>query len=79
MNKASTDRVYITPVKKGKEESFKEFLTQEQNIENSKIQSELFNLNKDYYIFHIDLSDKNVKEFGRLRKILNTKQLDFLK
>ena len=76
MNKTSP--VYITPVKKGKEEKFKEFLTQELNIEDSRIQSELFKLNKDFYIFHIDLSDKNDKDFGEIRKDLNANQLLYL-
>ena len=74
---ASVGRVYITPVKKGKEEKFKESLTQK-NIEDSRIQSEIFKLNKDFYIFHIDLSDKNDKEFGELRQYLNANQTSYL-
>ena len=77
MKIASTeDRVYITPVKKGKEENFKKFLTRSLNIEDSRIQSAL---NGDFYIFNIDLSDKNDTEFRSIRKTLNHKQIAFLK
>lgn len=68
------DRVYTTPVNKKKYQNFLGFLR------SLKIKKENIQIisNGDFYIFHIDLSDKNNTEFGHIRKILNKNQTSYL-
>ena len=70
----STNRIYTTPVRKEKQRNFLSFLR------SLKIKKDdvTIKTNGDFYIIDIDLSKKSDKEFGKIRKKLNQKQIAFL-
>jgi len=69
-----SNRIYTTYVRKEKQKKFFGFLR------GLKIKKEDISLrtNGDFIIFDIDLSKKSNENFGKIRKILNEKQTDYL-
>ena len=67
-------KIYETPVLKSKQEEFLNFL-RSLGIQRDEV---LFTSNKDYYMYSIDLSNKDDSSLMLIRNKLNENQIGFL-